>query len=88
MLNNLEINHLLATSRELVVLCSQNGWIDSDTVSYDVIDHSEGKVKLKVRFEEIVMEGSGCVAARIACYGYVDVEYAKGIEHAQITANK
>ncbi|NOX27827.1 MAG: hypothetical protein GXP21_06525 [Gammaproteobacteria bacterium] len=87
-MNNLEISHLLATNRELAVLCSQNGWIDSATLSYDLIEQSDNSVKLKVRFDEIVMEGSGCVAARISCYGYVDIDYSSGVDQALITATK
>lgn len=88
MLNNVEISDLLGSCRELSVLCSQNGWIDTDTLSYDLIEQSASCVKLKVRFEEIVMEGSGCVAARISCYGYVDIDCGRGIDQALITATK
>lgn len=88
MLKTIEIRRLLASSRELTVLCSQNGWIDSDTMSYDLIEQSEESLKLKVKFEEIVMEGSGCVAARISCYGYVDIDHGEGVDQAQITVTK
>lgn len=88
MINDREISGLLASCRELSTLCSQNGWIDSDTLSYDLVEQSDSCVRLKVKFEEIVMEGSGCVAGRISCYGYVDIDYKGGIEQASITATK
>ncbi|MBL1433681.1 MAG: hypothetical protein COB94_009630 [Gammaproteobacteria bacterium] len=88
MINSLQINGLLTSCRELTALCSQNGWIDSETLNYDLLEQSEGMIKLKVWFEEIAMEGSGCVAARIACYGHVDIDYSDGIECALITATK
>ncbi len=36
-------------------------------------------MRINVHFIEIVMEGAGCVAARVECYGQLDLELdAKG----------
>ena len=84
MLSDQTIRELLGSRRELSGLCSQNGWIDSETIEYQVIEQSDQRVRLKVSFEEIVTEGSGCIAARIACYGQLDIELGDSIEKAKI----
>ena len=84
MLSDQTIRELLGSRRELSGLCSQNGWIDSETIDYQVIEQSDQSARLKVSFEEIVMEGSGCIAARIACYGQLHIELGDSIEQAKI----
>ena len=59
----------LRRSRELTVFCTQNGWIDNDELSYQVLERHADKALIAVEFTEVIMEGSGCVADRIACYG-------------------
>ena len=61
----------LTVAPELASLCTQNGWIDNDTLSYEIIEEEADRWLLAVQFEEIIMEGSGCVAGRIPCYGRV-----------------
>ena len=61
----------LAESREIAGLCTQNGWIDDATITLDVIERGEDYLVAAVTFEEIVMEGAGCVAGRVPCYGRV-----------------
>lgn len=63
----------LKTTPKLAKLCTQNGWIDNDSLRYQIIEQSDGQLVLAVEFEEIIMEGSGCVADRKACYGRVRV---------------
>ncbi len=67
------VAELLRRAPQLAVLCTQNGWIDNDTLVYEVLECRPGRLLLAVRFEEIVMEGSGCVADRKPCYGRVEV---------------
>lgn len=66
-----EVREYLLRCRELAALCSQNGWIDDDTLSIDILEEDDDGVTCAVTFEEIVMEGSGCVAGRVPCYGRV-----------------
>ena len=61
----------LIVAPELASLCTQNGWIDDDTLSYEIIEEKDECWLLVVQFDEIIMEGSGCVAGRIPCYGRV-----------------
>ncbi len=67
---------ILKNAPELARLCTQNGWIDNDTLRYDVIERQSRSVLLAVQFEEIIMEGAGCVADRKPCYGRVRLKFA------------
>lgn len=67
------VAELLVRAPQLAVLCTQNGWIDDDTLVYEVLERRPGRLLLAVQFEEIIMEGSGCVADRKPCYGRVEV---------------
>lgn len=66
-----EVREYLLRCRELAALCSQNGWIDDETLTIDELDRERGSVTCAVTFEEVVMEGAGCVAGRVPCYGRV-----------------
>lgn len=59
----------LLTCREVSAFCTQNGWIDNDTIRFDVVGRDRDSITVAIYFTEIVMEGSGCVADRIACFG-------------------
>jgi len=56
---------------ELAQLCTQNGWIDNDTLQVDIIERTRTHLLAAVSFEEVVMEGAGCIAKRQPCYGRV-----------------
>jgi hypothetical protein len=58
--------------------CTQNGWIDDDTLRYEVSSSEEGWTRINVYFTELVMEGSGCVADRVACFGQIDLRLDGG----------
>jgi len=64
-----EIERYLLSCPELAAFCSQNGWIDNETFYYEVIEQSDSALIVLVQFEEILMEGAGDVASRIACHG-------------------
>ncbi len=61
----------LKTAPELAKLCTQNGWIDNDSLRYEIIEQHDRRLVLAVEFEEIIVEGAGCVADRKSCYGRV-----------------
>jgi hypothetical protein len=63
------IEAYLKSSRELSKLCSQNGWIDNETLRYELMEQDNTHAIVNVTFDEVIMEGSGCVADRISCYG-------------------
>jgi len=53
--------------------CTQNGWIDDDTLRYEVSRSNDDWTRVNIHFTELVMEGSGCVADRVNCFGQVDL---------------
>ncbi|HED52527.1 MAG TPA: hypothetical protein ENI83_03120, partial [Gammaproteobacteria bacterium] len=59
------IERYLMSCRELTAFCSQNGWIDSKSLYYEIIEQNGDHVIALVQFEEILMEGSGCLAGRV-----------------------
>ncbi len=67
----MKLDQYLKTCRELNAFCTQNGWIDDDTLRVEVLENHRTSVLAAITFEEILMEGSGCVAGRVACYGRV-----------------
>ena len=67
----MNIQEYLHTCRELSRFCSQNGWIDNDTLEVEVVEEGPQQVLASVQFEEILMEGAGCVAGRVPCFGQV-----------------
>lgn len=67
----MHLHEYLLSCRELAQLCTQNGWIDNDTLRYEVVHESPEAMVAEVRFEEVIMEGAGCIADRVACYGKV-----------------
>ena len=59
----------LQTVPTLTKLCTQNGWIDNDTLRYEILEQDENQFLLSIEFEEVIVEGSGCVADHKSCYG-------------------
>lgn len=67
----MNVQQYLRDCRELSRLCSQNGWIDNDTLQVEILDQRPDEVVAAVQFDEVIMEGSGCVAGRVPCFGQV-----------------
>ncbi len=63
------IEAYLKCCRELSRFCSQNGWIDNDSLHFSVIWESDDEVLVDVKFDELLMEGAGCLAGRVSCFG-------------------
>jgi hypothetical protein len=63
------IKDYLQHCREITAFCTQNGWIDNDSVKYEVLGSDENAAIISVEFLEILMEGSGCVADKVSCHG-------------------
>jgi hypothetical protein len=63
------IERYLMSCRELTAFCSHNGWIDKNSLYYEVIEQNDHYLIAFVQFEEILMEGSGCIAGRMPCEG-------------------
>lgn len=64
-----DIERFLFSCRDLRAFCSQNGWIDNDTLYFEIVEQNDHQVIALVQFEEILMEGSGRVAGRVPCQG-------------------
>ena len=63
------IERYLMSCRELTAICSQNGWIDSQSLSYEIIQQDDHEVIAFVQFEEIISRGSDCEECRVPCQG-------------------
>ncbi|BAU47145.1 hypothetical protein SVA_0564 [Sulfurifustis variabilis] len=58
-----------ARTPRLAELCTQNGWPDPETLRVEVLDRDGDALLCSVSFEEVIMEGAGCVAGRVDCWG-------------------
>jgi lipoate-protein ligase B len=80
-----DIERYLMSCRELTAFCSQNGWIDTTSLYYEIIEQSDQHVIALVQFEEVLTQGGGSAAVRVACQGrlrltldrYGQVSYAE-----------
>lgn len=81
------LHDYFARTPRLAELCTQNGWPDPETLRVEVVERDGEAVLCSVSFEEVIMEGAGCVAGRIDCWGRYRVRRAAdgGIE-AQLLA--
>lgn len=60
-----------AATPRLAELCTQNGWPDPDSFKVNVIENKPDEALCAVSFDEVVMEGSGCEAGRVPCWGKI-----------------
>lgn len=58
-----------AGTSSLTAICTQNGWPDPETLRVNVLEQGPNELLCEVAFEEVIMEGSGCCAGRIECWG-------------------
>jgi hypothetical protein len=63
------IGSYLKSCRELSRFCSQNGWIDSDSVRFTVLMEIGNEIIVEIEFEELLMADSGSLAGRVTCHG-------------------
>jgi len=78
----MNIKEYLENCRELSQLTTQNGWIDNETLKISILTQAENTTLVDVRFDELIMEGAGCLADRVACYGQVRLQLD---ENEQVT---
>lgn len=60
---------------ELTRFCSQNGWIDRDSIVYRVLERHEESVLVAVEFTEVIDESAEAGADRVPCFGQVKLEF-------------
>jgi hypothetical protein len=70
-MNQKALANFFATTPRLAELCTQNGWPDPDSLKVSVIENRPDEALCSVSFDEVVMEGSGCEAGRVACWGKI-----------------
>ena len=63
------IERYLMSCRKLNAFCTQNGWIDNQSLCYEIIEQNDQQVIAFVQFEEILMEDQAREARRIPCQG-------------------
>ena len=80
------IERYLLSCRELKALSSHNGWIDNNSLRYEIIEQNDRYVIAFVQFEEIIMEGSGSIAGRIPCQGRLclTLDHYGEVSHARL----
>lgn len=66
----------------LAELCTQNGWPDPDTLRIDITEQHPGELLCDVSFDEVIMEGAGCEAGRVPCWG----RYRVTVDHSEVNA--
>ncbi|WP_298135475.1 hypothetical protein [Acidiferrobacter sp.] len=78
------IARYFAATPAIAALCSQNGWPDHDSLKIEVLERGRDSALCAVSFEEILVEGAGCVAGRVPCWGRFRVQWdaAGRIVHA------
>ncbi|MGD2074784.1 MAG: hypothetical protein PVI91_10170 [Gammaproteobacteria bacterium] len=64
-----DIARYLMSCRELEAFCSHNGWIDNRSLYYEILEQSDRHIIALVQFDEILVQGTGSVAARLPCQG-------------------
>ncbi|RMD67804.1 MAG: hypothetical protein D6819_10800 [Gammaproteobacteria bacterium] len=74
----MDILGYLSKAPELAQFCTQNGWIDNQSLKAEVLEEHPDSLLLAVTFDEVIMEGSGCEATRQPCYGRVRLKLDKG----------
>ncbi len=67
-----------AKTPRLAELCTQNGWPDPETIKLSVIENKSDEALCAVSFDEVVMEGSGCEAGRVPCWGKIRLRFTPG----------
>jgi hypothetical protein len=80
------IERYLLSCRELFAFCSQDGWIDDNTLVYEIIEQNDHEVIAFVQFSEIVPQAAGSVAGRVQRQGRLRLRLDRygRVEHAEL----
>lgn len=63
------IERYLLSCRELFACCSQDGWIDDNSLVCEIIEQNDHEVIAFVQFNEIVPECAGSLGGRVPRQG-------------------
>jgi hypothetical protein len=75
MMDKSAIDRYFAVTPAIAVLCSRNGWPDNDSLKVEVLEQGPDSALCGVSFEEILVEGAGCVAGRVPCWGRFRIQW-------------
>lgn len=64
-----KIEEYLRRCRELSAFCYENGWIDNETLRWEVVKRTAESLEVSVTFAEVTTQGGGCVARHIERFG-------------------
>ncbi|MDO9372467.1 MAG: hypothetical protein Q7U07_07765 [Gammaproteobacteria bacterium] len=68
-MNQTSLQEFFSGTAALAPLCTQNGWPDPASMRIELLEEDDRQALCAVRFDEVIMEGSGCEAGRVACWG-------------------
>lgn len=63
------VDNFFQTTPRLTELCTQNGWPDPQSLHVDLLAQTADELSCSVTFDEVIMEGAGCEAGRVPCWG-------------------
>ncbi|EAR21052.1 hypothetical protein [Nitrococcus mobilis] len=69
-----KIEAYLRRCRELSAFCYENGWIDNDTLRWEVVKRTTAGLEVSATFDEITTQGGGCVARHIERFGRLHLQ--------------
>jgi hypothetical protein len=81
----IDLRALLKALPELARPCTQNAWIDNDTLRFDVLDGNGQELLLAVYFDEVIVKDTDCAGDRKPCYGRVCVSASSDSALARAT---
>ena len=67
------IDRYLQSSDDLSAFCTQNGFVDPQTLHFDVLSHHEGWVIVAVEFMEVVEADSREHLSNRPCFGRLEL---------------
>lgn len=73
MLDRQAIRDYLERCSELAKLCTQNGWVDNESLTFEVRSFNVDEAIVTVFFDEVIKQGAGSPVDRVACFGKLRV---------------
>lgn len=74
-MDHTRLQEFFSGTAALAPLCTQNGWPDPDSMRIELLEEDDRQALCAIKFDEVIMEGSGCEAGRAACWGRFRVQF-------------
>lgn len=82
-----QIKTYLKQCRELVQFTHDNGWIDNDSLTFEILAQEADQITVEVSFEEIMLSSAGCCAVRERRWGQLHLTLdAHGVIASEVIA--